>query len=188
MLSDILPTGFEIGVQYGGVKPGDVVAVVGAGPVGLSVISTAGLYGASRIIAIDLDANRVQEAQEFGATDGVDPSAANWKDQVLALTDGWGVDVAVEAVGVPETFQMCTQIVCRRGAGQGQRGACARFVNRRDGPIGFGQEHTLEPRGGLGQPHLWHDRARRHGSDAACTAADEVCADKISSTQTKSGR
>jgi alcohol dehydrogenase len=111
MLSDILPTGFEIGVQYGGVKPGDVVAVVGAGPVGLSVISTAGLYGASRIIAIDLDANRVAEAKKFGATDGIDPAAANWKDQVLALTDGWGVDVAVEAVGVPDTFQMCTQIV-----------------------------------------------------------------------------
>jgi len=88
MLSDILPTGFEIGVQYGGVKPGDVVAVVGAGPVGLSVMSTAGLYGASRIIAIDLDANRVAEAKKFGATDGVDPAAANWKDQVLALTDG----------------------------------------------------------------------------------------------------
>ena len=111
MLSDILPTGFEIGVQYGGVKPGDVVAVVGAGPVGLSVMSTAGLYGASRIIAIDLDANRVAEAKKFGATDGVDPAAANWKDQVLALTDGWGLDVAVEAVGVPDTFQMCTQIV-----------------------------------------------------------------------------
>jgi alcohol dehydrogenase len=111
MLSDILPIGFEIGVQYGGVKPGDVVAVVGAGPVGLSVMSTAGLYGASRIIAIDLDANRVAEAKKFGATDGVDPADANWKDQVLALTDGWGVDVAVEAVGVPDTFQMCTQIV-----------------------------------------------------------------------------
>jgi alcohol dehydrogenase len=111
MLSDILPTGFEIGVQYGAVKPGDVVAVVGAGPVGLSVISTAGLYGASRIIAIDLDANRVKEAEKFGATDGVDPSGENWKDEVLALTDGWGVDVAVEAVGVPATFQMCTQIV-----------------------------------------------------------------------------
>ena len=111
MLSDILPTGFEIGVQYGGVKPGDVVAVIGAGPVGLSVMSTAGLYGASRIIAIDLDANRVVEAKKFGATDGVDPAAANWRDQVLALTDGWGVDVAVEAVGVPDTFQMCTQIV-----------------------------------------------------------------------------
>jgi len=111
MLSDILPTGFEIGVQYGGVKPGDVVAVVGSGPVGLAVISTAGLYGASRIIAIDLDTNRVEEARKFGATDGVNPASPEWKEQVMALTDGWGVDVAVEAVGVPETFQMCTEIV-----------------------------------------------------------------------------
>ncbi len=113
MLSDILPTGFEIGVQYGGVKPGDVVAVIGAGPVGLSVMSTAGLYGASRIIAIDLDANRVAEAKKFGATDGVDPAAANWKDQVLALTDGWGVDVASR----PSTFR--TRFRCApRSCGQ----------------------------------------------------------------------
>jgi alcohol dehydrogenase len=111
MLSDILPTGFEIGVQYGQVKPGDVVAVVGVGPVGLAVIATAGLYGASRIIAIDLDSNRVEEAKKFGATDGVNPASPEWKEQVMALTDGWGVDVAVEAVGVPQTFQMCTEIV-----------------------------------------------------------------------------
>ena len=111
LLSDILPTGFEIGVQYGGVKPGDVVAVVGAGPVGLAVIATAGLYGAARIIAVDLDANRVKQAKKFGATDGVNSGDPDWKDQIMALTDGWGVDVAVEAVGVPHTFQMCTEIV-----------------------------------------------------------------------------
>ena len=111
MLSDILPTGFEIGVQYGQVKPGDTVAVVGAGPVGLAVVATAGLCGAARIVSIDLDANRIEQAKKFGATDGVNSADANWRDQVLALTDGWGVDVAVEAVGVPETFQMCTQIV-----------------------------------------------------------------------------
>jgi len=111
LLSDILPTGFEIGVQYGQVKPGDVVAVIGAGPVGLAVIATAGLYGAARIIAVDLDANRVEQARKFGATDGVNSGDADWKEQIMALTDGWGVDVAVEAVGVPQTFQMCTEIV-----------------------------------------------------------------------------
>jgi alcohol dehydrogenase len=111
MLSDILPTGFEIGVQYGHVKPGDVVAVIGAGPVGLAVITTAGLYGAARIIAIDLDANRVEQAKKFGATDGVISSDPDWKEQVMALTDGWGVDVSVEAVGIERTFQMCTEIV-----------------------------------------------------------------------------
>lgn len=111
MLSDILPTGFEIGIRYGRTKPGDVVAVVGAGPVGLSAMMTAGLYGASRVIAIDLDDNRLQRATEFGATDVVNNRADDWKEQVLALTDGLGVDVAIEAVGIPATFAACTSIV-----------------------------------------------------------------------------
>ncbi|MDQ0754880.1 zinc-dependent alcohol dehydrogenase family protein [Arthrobacter sp. B3I4] len=111
MLSDILPTGFEIGVQYGRVKPGDTVAVVGAGPVGLAAIATAGLYGAATIIAVDLDANRLEKAREFGATDVVLSGDADWKNRVLALTDGQGVDVAIEAVGIPATFNMCTDIV-----------------------------------------------------------------------------
>jgi alcohol dehydrogenase len=111
MLSDILPTGFEIGVRNGRTKPGDVVAVVGAGPVGLSAIMTAGLYGASRIIAIDLDQNRLEQAKTFGASDGVNSGQADWKDAVYAMTDGFGVDVAIEAVGVPQTFEMCTELV-----------------------------------------------------------------------------
>lgn len=111
LLSDILPTGFEIGVQYGQTRPGDVVAVIGAGPIGLAVITTAGLYGASKIIAVDLDANRIEQAKKFGATDGVNSGDADWKKKVMALTDGWGVDVAVEAVGIPATFEMATQIV-----------------------------------------------------------------------------
>jgi alcohol dehydrogenase len=111
MLSDILPTGFEIGVQYGRVKPGDTVAVIGAGPVGLAAITTAGLYGAATIVAVDLDANRLEKAKEFGATNVVLSGDADWKEQVLALTDGQGVDVAIEAVGIPATFNMCTAIV-----------------------------------------------------------------------------
>jgi alcohol dehydrogenase len=111
LLSDILPTGFEMGVQYGSVKPGDTVAVVGAGPVGLAVIATAGLYGAAQIIALDLDENRLAIAEEVGATHVVLSSAADWREQVFALTDGYGVDVAVEAVGVPATFDMCTSLV-----------------------------------------------------------------------------
>jgi alcohol dehydrogenase len=111
MLSDILPTGFEIGVQYGRVKPGDVVAVVGAGPVGLAAIATAGLYGAATVIAVDLDGNRLEKAMEFGATHTVLSGDADWKEQVLALTDGQGVDVAIEAVGIPATFTMCVDIV-----------------------------------------------------------------------------
>lgn len=111
MLSDILPTGFEIGIRNGRVAPGDVVAVVGAGPVGLAAVMTAGLYGASRIIAIDLDDNRIEQAREMGATDGINSGAANWMDDVLAMTDGLGVDTAVEAVGIPATFDMCTELV-----------------------------------------------------------------------------
>jgi len=111
MLSDILPTGFEIGVQYGRVKPGDTVAVIGAGPVGLAAAASAGLYGAAGIITVDRDANRLSKSVEFGATDTVDAAAPDWKEQILALTDGHGVDVAIEAVGLPETFTMCTDIV-----------------------------------------------------------------------------
>jgi len=111
LLSDILPTGFEIGVQYGDVNPGDVVAVIGSGPVGLAAVTTARLYGPSKIIAIDLDDSRLKRAADFGATDTVNSGDTNWKEQVLALTDGQGVDVAIEAVGVPQTFTMATEIV-----------------------------------------------------------------------------
>jgi len=111
LLSDILPTGFEIGVQYGHVSPGDVVAVIGSGPVGLSAVMTARLYGPSKIIAVDLDKARLARAKDFGATDTVNSGDADWKEQILALTDGQGVDVAIEAVGVPETFTMATLIV-----------------------------------------------------------------------------
>ncbi|MBN9176585.1 MAG: zinc-dependent alcohol dehydrogenase family protein [Microbacterium sp.] len=111
LISDILPTGHEIGVRNGEVKPGDVVAVIGAGPVGLAAITTSSLYGPSRVIAIDLDPNRVAQAKHFGATDGVLSTDPDWKEQVLALTDGLGVDVAIEAVGAPATWGMALDIV-----------------------------------------------------------------------------
>lgn len=111
MLSDILPTGFEIGVRNGRVKPGDVVAVVGAGPVGLSAIMTAGLYGPSRVVAIDLDDNRLELARSFGASDTVNSGTDGWHDQVMGMTDGLGVEVAIEAVGIPQTFEMCTTLI-----------------------------------------------------------------------------
>ena len=112
MLSDIMPTGFEIGVRNGRVEPGDVVAVIGAGPVGLSAMMTANLYGASRIIGVDLDQNRLSQSLGFGATDTVNSGDADWKDELMNLTEGGlGVDVAIEAVGAPETFTMATEIV-----------------------------------------------------------------------------
>ena len=110
-LSDILPTGFEIGVRNGRVAPGHVVAVVGAGPVGLSAIMTAQLYGPSRVITLDLDANRRKLALDFGATDEVDPGQDGWQEQVLGMTDGFGVDTAIEAVGIPRTFDMCVELI-----------------------------------------------------------------------------
>ncbi|MFV0432997.1 MAG: zinc-dependent alcohol dehydrogenase family protein [Leucobacter sp.] len=111
LLSDILPTGYEIGIRNGRTKAGDVVAVIGAGPVGLAAVMTARLNGPSKVVAVDLDDNRLERAREFGATDTVNSGDADWKDQVLALTDGLGVDVAIEAVGIPDTFTGATQIV-----------------------------------------------------------------------------
>jgi alcohol dehydrogenase len=109
-LADILPTGYEIGVQNGRVKPGDTVAVVGAGPVGLAAMMTAEIAGAGRIIAVDLAESRLNHAREFGATHTVVSGDAA-EQQILDLTGGAGVDVAIEAVGVPATFDLCTRIV-----------------------------------------------------------------------------
>src|SRR3954464_3141388 len=106
-LADILPTGFEIGVLNGRVKPGDSVAVVGAGPVGLAAMMTAQIAGAGKIIAVDLAESRLKHALEFGATHTVKGDADN---EILAIAPG-GVDVAIEAVGVPETFDLCTRVV-----------------------------------------------------------------------------
>jgi alcohol dehydrogenase len=109
-LSDILPTGYEIGVQNGGVKPGDAIAVVGAGPVGLAAMMTAAIAGAGRIIAVDLAASRLKHAESFGATHTV-TGGDDAEQQILELTDGEGVDVAMEAVGLPATFDLCTRVV-----------------------------------------------------------------------------
>lgn len=111
MLSDILPTAFEIGVLDGRVAPGDIIAVVGAGPIGLAAMATAGLCGASTIIAIDPNDSRLARAADFGATHTVNPGNPPWASDVLALTDGAGVDVAMEAVGLPETFEMALRLV-----------------------------------------------------------------------------
>jgi alcohol dehydrogenase len=111
MLSDILPTGFEIGVQYGRVRPGDVVAVIGAGPVGLAAATTAQLYGPAKVVVVDIDNARLARARKFGATHTVNSSDVDWRLQVLALTDGAGVDVAIEAVGVPDTFTMAVDLI-----------------------------------------------------------------------------
>jgi alcohol dehydrogenase len=111
-LTDILPTGYEVGVRNGGVKPGDVVVVVGAGPVGLAAIQTARLAGAASVIAVDLAAFRLEAARRFGADHVLNGNAGDVEAQIAALTTaGQGADVAIEAVGLPQTFDLCTRVV-----------------------------------------------------------------------------
>ncbi|SEH02456.1 alcohol dehydrogenase [Nonomuraea solani] len=110
MLADILPTSYEVGVLNGRVRPGDTVVVVGAGPIGLAAIMTAQLFTPSHIIAVDPAASRLEAAKGLGADlligAGDDPASA-----VAELTGGLGADVAIEAVGIPETFELCTRLV-----------------------------------------------------------------------------
>ena len=115
MLSDILPTGFECGVLNGQVQPGDTVAIVGAGPVGLAVLLTAQFYSPAAIFMIDLDDKRLAVAQRFGATTLVNSADGNAAQRVMELTGGAGVDVAIEAVGLPATFDICQAIVAAGG-------------------------------------------------------------------------
>ena len=110
MLSDILPTGFEIGVLYGAVKPGDIVAIVGSGPIGMAALLTAQFYSPSRLIVIDIDPARLEMARRFGATDVIDSSKTDAVKSILGSTKD-GVDVAIEAVGIPATFDICQGIV-----------------------------------------------------------------------------
>ena len=115
MLSDILPTGFECGVLNGQVKPGDTVAIVGAGPIGLAVLLTAQFYSPAPILMIDLDDNRLRVAKDFGATTLINSADGKAVERVLELTGGEGVDVAVEAVGMPATFDICQSILAPGG-------------------------------------------------------------------------
>ena len=115
MLSDILPTGFECGVLNGCVKPGDTIGIVGAGPIGLAALLTAQFYSPGAIIAIDVDDNRLQVAQRFGATTLINSSDGKAVERVMQLTDNIGVDVAIEAVGIPATFDICQAIVAPGG-------------------------------------------------------------------------
>jgi alcohol dehydrogenase len=114
LLSDILPTGFECGVLNGEIKPGDRIAIVGAGPIGLATLLTAQFYSPAGIAMIDTDSNRLETAHSLGATHLVrgGPDAAG---DVLAWTAGAGVDVAIEAVGIPETFDLCQAIIAPGG-------------------------------------------------------------------------
>lgn len=109
-LSDILPTGYEVGVLNGSVKPGDTVAVVGAGPIGLAAILGARLYSPARIVAIDPAGPRREAALTFGADEAIEPGDAA-VERLRELTGGLGADVAIEAVGIAETFELCARLI-----------------------------------------------------------------------------
>ena len=115
MLSDILPTGFECGVLNGKVQPGATIAIVGAGPIGLATLLTAQIYSPAQSIMIDLDYNRLSIAERFGATTVINSTDGNAAVTILGMTGGRGVDTAIEAVGIPTTFELCEKIVAPGG-------------------------------------------------------------------------
>lgn len=115
LLSDALPTAHEIGVQNGDIKPGDTVAIVGAGPVGMSALLTAQFYSPSQIIMIDMDENRLAMAKELGATDTINSGTEDAIARVMELTNQRGVDCAIEAVGIEPTWDICQNIVKEGG-------------------------------------------------------------------------
>lgn len=115
MLSDVFPTAFECGILCGQVKPADTVAIVGAGPIGLGCILTAQFYSPAMTLAIDTDENRLEAARAMGATHTLNATKEDVAHSVMALTGGEGVDVAIEAVGIPETFDLCQQVVAAGG-------------------------------------------------------------------------
>jgi alcohol dehydrogenase len=110
-LADILPTSFEVGVLNGGVQPGDTVAIVGAGPIGLAAVLTAKLFTPGRIVVVDPAQPRLEKALELGADVAIDNSTEDAVERIMELTGGLGADVAIEAVGIPETFELCTDVV-----------------------------------------------------------------------------
>jgi alcohol dehydrogenase len=115
MLSDILPTGFECGVLNGKVQPGNVVAIVGSGPIGLAALLTAQFYLPAEIIMIDLDDNRLEVARRFGANSVINSGDGNALESVMKITNGRGVDTAIEAVGIPASFELCEKIIAPGG-------------------------------------------------------------------------
>jgi len=115
MLSDILPTGFECGVLNGKVQPGSTVAIIGSGPIGLAALLTAQFYSPSEIIMVDIDDSRLEVAKRFGATSVVNSADGKAVDALMKLTNQRGVDTAIEAVGIPATFELCEKIIAPGG-------------------------------------------------------------------------
>ena len=110
-LADILPTAYEVGVLAGRIEPGDTVAIVGAGPIGLAAVMTAKLYTPGTVVVLDIADARLEKAREFGADVTINNAQVDAVESVMELTGGLGADVAIEAVGVPYTFELCTELI-----------------------------------------------------------------------------
>jgi alcohol dehydrogenase len=110
-LADILPTAYEVGVLAGRVEPGDTIAIVGAGPIGLAAVMMAKLLTPGRIVVLDVADARLEKAREFGADVTINNGRSDAVAEIMELTEGLGSDVAIEAVGVPETFELCTELI-----------------------------------------------------------------------------
>ena len=161
-LADILPTSYEVGVLNGMVAPGDTVAIVGAGPIGLAAILTARLYTPGRIVAIDLADSRLESARRFGADTTINNGSEDALARVMELTDGLGADVAFEAVGVPQTFELATELIRAGG----------RVAN-----IGVhGQAGDAAPGEAVDPRRDDHDGAGRHVQHPPANAADRRAA------------
>ena len=157
-LADILPTSFEVGVLNGMVSPGDVVAIVGAGPIGLAAILTARLYTPGRIVAIDLADSRLESARRFGADTTINNGSEDAVARVMELTDGLGADVAFEAVGVPQTFELAAELI--------RAGGRVANIGVHGKPADAASGEAVDPR------RHDHDRAGRHVQHPAADAAD----------------
>lgn len=129
-LSDVLPTAHEIGVQYGDVKPGDTIAIVGSGPIGMGCLLTSQFYSPSQIIVVDVDDNRLKLAKELGATHTINSTKEDAIQRILEITNGRGVDCAMEAVGIEATWNVCQNIVKEGGhiANVGVHGQAVSFA------------------------------------------------------------
>ena len=110
MCPDIMSTGFG-GAERGGIRIGDSVAVFAQGPIGLCATAGAKLSGATTIIGVDRLRKRLDMATRMGADHVIDSSAVDPVEEIMRLTDGRGVDVAIEALGTQATFEACLRVL-----------------------------------------------------------------------------
>ncbi|KAI9042849.1 zinc-dependent alcohol dehydrogenase family protein [Aspergillus affinis] len=114
-LSDALPTGMECGAISASVQPGHLVAIVGAGPVGLAALLSAKLYTPAKMVVIDKDETRLEYARRIGVDHAISADTPDLVKKLYEITEGSGFDSVIEAVGIPSTFELCQQLVAPGG-------------------------------------------------------------------------